>query len=161
MYSFRSSRAIVFYSSPDRQSFQMTQISGAITSGTCGIWDSSWLTSVAIPISKDPELCSERDPASYLVMIVCFNWEAWSHLLLSARFSSSVCVMRRPFRRWARSHRSSFRLTTSRQNRDRGTVTRREAMSSHTRWIPEIFCSQKRRHVLCPHTSQSHVFNPY
>lgn len=62
-----------------------------------------------------------------------------THLLLSSRFSSITNVVRRSMRCSALSHRSWFRFTASRQNRDRGTVTCSDAISFHTFCTPVIF----------------------
>lgn len=57
-----------------------------------------------------------------------------SHPLLSSRFSSTSNIMILSFSLAARSHRSSFSLPAYRQNMDRGTVTRSEAISFH-KWL--------------------------
>lgn len=81
-----------------------------------------------------------------------------THLLLSSRFSSITNVVRRSMRRSALSHRSWFRFTASRQNRDSGTVTCSDVISFHSFCRPVIFYrSQSRNSWLYKEAFHPHV----
>lgn len=66
-----------------------------------------------------------------------------THPLFSCRFSSILKTMILFLSFSARSHRSSFSLPAHRQNMERGTVTRMEAISLHRLLMPSILCGSE------------------